>query len=172
MLSETRHKALLESQTSTARKVYSSVPIAEDWTCKQIHTEMLRIGTGRELSVTQGCLATLTRAGLVQEVKRGIFRRAPVRLQNEVAANDGGIEYADTSAPTEEVEMPTNTPAKPANHMQIMDDLSRRATEMAAALRDLAHDIEAAAIAIDEQMQVEGANTEKLKQLQALLKSL
>lgn len=171
MYSAARHKELLSHQTSIAQKVFGAVPISEMWTTRQVHAELVRTGTARDIRVTEGCVSALVRSGLVQEPMPGQFRRAAVK--SEVPA----LKLVEPTEPKEETVKPatnkTGTSASTTgDYMHKLGDLARRATSLASQVKQLASEIEAVAIEVDDQIKVEHDNSTKLRQLQTLLKSL
>lgn len=89
MLSEARHKQLLSSLNSTAKKVYEVVPIVESWTVKQIGIQLHRDGTPQSQDVLLACLDTMRRAGLITQ-QAGCFQRVGVRRKKAHSLADLG----------------------------------------------------------------------------------
>jgi hypothetical protein len=122
--------------------------------------------------VVSGCLSALVRAGLVQESPKGQFRRLPVRPA--VTKPEKQPEPTKHPEPTKEpvmkqadaVAVPKQTP------MDILADLAAHAAVITKQIQGLTADIEGAAIAIQEQMEAGEDELKKLRQLQAILKSL
>lgn len=161
-MSPTRFNVLFSGVTSIAQKVYGVVPKTEPWALPQIHAEFARTGGSVDRRVLQGCLRALTEAGLVNEKPGSKFMCVPVR---PVPEKD-----------EKEVVMPEPTPApKPATSSGLTSKLSliaARANAAAESLRTLADDIELAALEIEDRLTENNADSQKLKQLQQLLKSI
>ena len=108
--------------------------------------------------MTLGCLNKLLDLGLVSEVSHGQFKRVNIREKQPQQADD------DQYQP--EIERPTMTiKTQTQNPIDRLSSLAKR-------LRDLATDMETAALDLAEQSEKNEKETEKMRQLQALLKSL
>lgn len=169
-----QHKfdAVYRGLTTQAKKVYECVPISESWTPAQIMGELHRRNISmNDRHVVMGCLNSMIACGIVNEVPRGEFRREVIRPKYE--AKEQVIEAIE---PTEELEVKksasipnhTQSSAAPVAEPSALDLLG----EFAQRLRILADDAERIAIAIAGQAEKNDAETAKLRQLQALLKSL
>lgn len=181
-----RQRALLNGQTAIARKVFSAIPITESWNARQIYAELCRVGHSVDFKVQAGCLAALICSGLIIEPTTGNYRRAAVKQFVEhikpEAEQTRTIVAAEVIAATsnKDIEMATQpAPAlKPAlvktatTPIDKLATISNQARSIADQLKDLASNIETAAIEIDEQIKAGNEETAKLKQLQQLLKSL
>lgn len=179
MMSQLSFKLAYEAQTSAAQKVYDAVPMVESWSHPQIIAEMARNGQSLDYRVMAGCLNNLVRAGLVQEVIKGYFRRLPVRPQPKPAATPA----IKPAAPIEQVKEPVMTkPAAPITTaaaptakqtpMDILGALAVRAAMLGKQAHELSTDIENAALALQEQQETNEKDMEKFRQLQALLKGM
>lgn len=167
--------AAYRNQTTIAKKVFDATPAAECWTSNRIVEEMKRLGSGSgDLRIVLGCMNTLIDAGLVIEPEKGRFKRAMVRqkvLKPAMAFPDGPT---PTLVPTdiEPKEPPPMQPTKPV--VQLVEKLGPidRLSLFAKRLRDLANDMETAALDLTEQSEKNEIETAKMRQLQALLKSI
>lgn len=179
-MNQARFQSIFNNLTVIAQKVFSAVPIADTWNAVEVHQELVRQGRARDFKTTQGCLASLVESGIVVEPERGAFRRAKMRVK---AMDD--LKEIVPSPPTpasmplkEQPIMPTvpHSPdagaAKLHTPLDRLSLLSGRVQQMMAGLQALADDIETAALEIADQMAENEENARKLKQLQALLKSL
>jgi hypothetical protein len=165
MLNQSRFNQLYASQTAVAKKVYDAVPKADCWTPAQIVGELARLGRRSDTRLVTGCLVALVDAGLVSQPERGLFRREPVR---EIVLTPKEPMTKETpSVPA----APALAPAK-LEPMDRLGELSTRAGQLAELLRTLATDIADAAVDMQHQIEANVADLAKLKQLQALLKSL
>lgn len=171
MMSEARHRAVLGGLSSIARKVYEATPISEPWAMTRIMSEMNRVGLPVAHKVAGGCLSTLVSAGLVTEPDRGCFIRAPIR--NTKATPEPDIKpvaaIAAPAATTKQEAQLTTTKPSPIDKLSA---LSVRVEMMTNQLKDLANDLTAVAIEIEEQTAADKAGLEKLHQLQSILKGL
>lgn len=144
-----------------ARKVFDAVPAQEVWSKEQICGEIRRGGSNVGRDIVDSCLHTLRGRGLIKEPERGKFVRVQPRPGYEPPEE---IECeASAGKAKEECEMNKKT--------ETPDALGRLAG-VAKLMRQAADDIEAAALDFEERAQAQDRDTEKLRQLQALLKSL
>lgn len=158
-MKESRALQLEQGLNGVARKVYEAVPAQEPWAKDQICREILRAGSNVSRDVVDSCLHALRGRGLVKEPERGKFIRASRRAKQ----------------PLDDIQNPPE-PLKEDRNMsttktQTPDALGRLAG-VAKLLRQAAEEIEAAALDFEERTQEQDRDTEKLRQLQALLKSL
>jgi hypothetical protein len=172
-----RFKSLLAGMTAVAAKVLGAVPIAESWTSAEIIAELVRQGqTIRDRVVVEGCLGKLREAGLVREAEPQKFRRVKVRERATVKKE------APEVAPKEQEQMIPATivpgsaetlshalsPRKPG-HLERLGAISADLRQRAQSLIQLADSIDAAALATEDEIAALGADSRKLRQLQALL---
>lgn len=187
-MNASKFKSIWNGLTIVAQKVYTAVPMQGAWTAHQIHAELGRLQTARDMHTTAGCLNSLVRSGVVLESQRGYFTRAPIRgavgklepakeLSEETPQEAAQSNVAQTQTETvKEPEMaaPSVLAIKPAvkDPIDRLTELSGRVMSLSGSLKQLANDIDQAALDITEQMNVVDADTKKLKQLQAMLKEL
>lgn len=148
--------------SAIAKKVFDATPLAQAWSVMAIGSEMRRIGScGIESRTTLGCLNTLIDAGLVVEVTKGNFKRVEVRTPepSKVSPIQQLKEDQPMIANAIEIEKSESTP---------IDRLS----SFAMRLRALADDMENTALDLADKAEKNEAETAKMRQLQALLKSL
>ncbi len=175
-----RFHQIFNSQTITAKKVYEAVPKEEAWPINRIHSAMVRKGQGggRDMRVTTGCLQSLKESRLITEPQNGEFMRVEVRPKPVIHIEE--LDLAPEPQPQQpEIEtMPTIKDEMNKLHLQKptpldrLSALSKRANEIMHMVHQLANDIDAAAIAIEDERTTESADTAKLKQLKALLGSI
>ena len=171
--------------TQAARKVLGATPEQEAWPYIRIHQELMRIGEGgsRDVSVTLGCLQSLKESGLVKEPRRGEFARVDVRQKQERLIDELvtiGKQQQQQPIPTTPVQQPTvpmttslQIPTtRKLTPLEMLSNLEKRAQDLATLAKTLCDDIQATAITIEDQIANETANSNKLKQLQELLKSI
>ena len=176
MLSAVRHQALLSGVTSLAQKVYGAVPITESWTHQQIFQEVSRLNISAAYAIVSGCLNSLIAAGLVNEPTPGSFRRVGVRAAKpkpEAPAPAPTVPPVPPVPPQEKAPM-TSTAAAPAAPAPIdrIGALAARVAQMAADLKTLATDIGEAACDAQAQLELSADDSNKLRQLQAILKTV
>lgn len=163
-MNQAKFESLHRGQTGIAKKVYEAVPIQAAMSASEICSEMRRLGSAQDLRVVVGCLCSLLDSGLIQERPKGSFLRTPVRA------------YEPEPSPPQP--QPMKTPAlriatvAPASPIERLTAISKRVTAAMDELKAIADDIETAAIEITEQSERTQAESQKLRQLQELLKSI
>lgn len=176
----TPHKAtmLINGLSSVARKVYDATPIRESWTVAQIKGELARTGISLYMKTVQGCIASLVSSGLVGEAERGIFRRRvkpePDKPDNTNTLRMPSLTEISAAPAKQEPALPPAQEA-PASQLSPIDILAGVLGRIDAAmenLKALKSDVEAAAIAIEEQFSDAKSKSVKFQQLQELLKSI
>lgn len=183
MMNEAKFNAIYRGLTETAKKVYEAVPMREIWTVSQVISELSRLGYNRQdHRIVLGCLTSLRETGLVKEPKQGHFVRAEVRLKQAVTAQPEHNELppqpsqpAETEIPKKEAEMPqvkAKTPAPNTTPLERIGGLSAQVLDVVKQLHQLAADIDAAAIEMEEQLEKVKEDNAKLIQLKSLLKSI
>lgn len=152
-MDETKANEILNGHMSIVRKVYGAVPMREAWTLSQIQSELLRMGLRHDRRSIERCVRCLVESGLVRRMQGDVFIRVQIhRKERAVKA-------------AKEVTTPTEVPARPKTLLEI-------AGQMAAMLRSTANEIEALALSYEDQLKKCGEDSEKLKQLQTLLKGI
>ena len=152
--------------TSICQKVLDAVPIEGKWTVQQIMSEMARTGSVQDKRKVEGCLNSLIGSSLISEPETGRFRRVPVREPAKLAA----VEKEEIVAVQEITQAQSKQGStSPLDKLAALSSRVRQIQEM---MKNLASDIDDAAIAIEEQMSAVDEDTKKLRQLQQLLKSI
>jgi len=144
-----------------ARKVLDSVPVLVPWGKDQIHGELRRQGVGCDRALVDGCLDNLRGRGLIREPARGQFIRITGKTTSPQPEEDMATTRAQVLQP-QAVEMQV---------AEKKDSLSRLA-DCAKSLRQMADQVDAIVLDVEERVQTIERDTEKLRQLQALLKSI
>lgn len=168
MIAENRLSELLRGQTTCAQRVYSAVPIQEFWSTTQIHSELSRIGIHIDRAKIVGSLRSLSAAGIVTE-KNDTFKRSDSRKMTQKEKPEAK-KLAVSKQSQNALVKPAVTPD--ASSLDKLADLSSKVVSVAAMLKEIASEIDAAAIEIVEKKSSDDANVAKLKQLQALLKEI
>ncbi len=128
-----------------AKKVYDCIPIQESWSPVQIMQELHRKKLSTyDYHLVMGCIHLMVEAGIIKEPKKGFFVRENVETKNTVGKQ-----------------------TKPT----VVGPIDRL-SEFAQRLRQLALDMESAAIDLAGQIEINDAETAKMRQLKELLKSL
>lgn len=157
-MNQAKFDSIERGLTHVSRKVFQAVPMREQWTRHQIHAELGRQGVNLTHNVVGGCLDSLRGMGLIREPDRGEFIRVVVRAYQPEEPKEAALP-ASTLAPVA---------TKPATHESPLAVLAGLSKD----LRGLADRIDAAALDVEERIEALGRDTEKLRQLQALLKGL
>lgn len=195
MLTIKRRDQILKGQTGQAKTVFEYVPIQGEWTVKEIASYMIQGNKRMDLRQTQGALNGLVEAGLAKmRVCAGIekYSRAPVAPEVATPAPVAEPAVVVLLGPVEDVVL--RAPAvKPADKSPVSllgaiaaeirdaaekayaaETASLEALKSASEVRrrqalDRAQQVEDAALTIEEGIQANSADAERLKQLRALL---
>lgn len=164
MMGRSRFEATYRGLNSALKKVFDATPKTTHWLAPAISAEMRRIGSGgADSRMTLGCLNQLLTLGLVDEVEKGSFRQVQVKEKESLPELAQPI-----NKPKEKEIMATITKPKETATSSPIDRLSKFAVR----LRDLANEMEEAAIDLAGQAERNEQETAKMRQLQQLLKSL
>lgn len=162
--------------TTVARKVLDAVPIQEPWEKQTIVMELRRTGVATSVDIIEGCLRSLKDRGLVKEPRNGSFVRPQLRIA--AAANEDELDDAGDQTPPPTTTTTKATPVRtttltvsPPATTERANTLTRLA-DLASSLRKTADEVDAIAIDVEERIAVIEKDGEKLRQLQALLKSI
>ena len=149
-ISASRQRELLNAQSAIAKKVFEVVPMQEAWTSQSIAGALQQqTRSSIQFRTLQGCLNTLKEAGLISEPRTGFFQQvAPREVLKQMTTKP---EY--------------DAPRKSSGAVELLRELADHA-------RVFALDIEAVADVIAEERNSNAEATNKLAQLQAILKSL
>ena len=174
-----RFKSVLGNMTTAAQKVYAAIPAFDSWTHDEINAELKRLGSHMDYKTMQGCINSLMGAGLVRELagtgKRHRFSRMEVRGKPTKTLDEQETE-AVTEPPKEEpmttLVIATTKITETKNPVDLLGDLAVKARSISTQLLALANEIDPAAIAAQDYVEHSDKDTEKLRQLQSLLKGL
>lgn len=171
-MSRNRFETVFSGLTAAAKKVYHAVPRQDAWSIGYIIAELQRQGVGTNHKIVAGCLDTLVRNKLVFEPTRGTFRAEPIRenLKDDIPTDDKEIPM--TAPALKIAAAPSAVAAQPVSPLDRLGRLAHRVALLSDELNKISDEIGDAAIEIQSQMESNDANTEKLRQLGALLKSL
>lgn len=157
-----KYQSALNAQSAIAKKVLEMVPIQDAWSRSEIASHLRRVTkSSPDVAVLDGCLVRLKDAGLIRERQTGLYQRVEVREREvlhvaiETKTEPKGVTGALAKSP-----------------IDILSGLAERARSLATSVVVLASDIETAALTIEQGNAESNANLDKLRQLQALLKSL
>ena len=158
-----------------ARKALDAVPIEHPWDLAQIVSDITRTtGSRPDTKTVKAALGALVGQGLVLEPRDGRFVRVKIRPTLAAVPPAPAKEEKPMPAPT--VISPPNVPKR--EELEEREPLARMAS-MASNLRELARQansvadgLETVALEVAERMERIHADGDKLRQLQALLKSI
>jgi hypothetical protein len=159
-MNEAKVARLESGLNGMAKKVLDAVPAQSPWSKDQIAIEIRRRGSGADRSVLDGCLDSLRGRGLIKEPARGQF----IRVVGKTTTTQP--EENTLSIPLSPARVPVSALAAP----QVEKDPLARLAAASKLLRQAADEIDAAALDAAEQVQSAAKDTEKFRQLQALLK--
>lgn len=178
-MNHAKFQGIHNGMTSICKKVYTATPINEPWTPAQILHEMFRIGCSTDLRMVSGCLNSLLAQKVVMENPRGHYVRVPIKSPREPIRNPTNASPPTppaTKDPIVPVTLPSasvvSTQTAPQSAIDQLARLSARAVDIATLLKQLAADIDSAAIEIEDQIAAKGEDAKKLTQLRELLKGI
>lgn len=175
-MNKARFDLRYSSLSAVAQKVFHAVPKEEAWAVPQIHNELARKGQNIDRRIVEGCLRALIDQGLITQPSTSIYRQVKVKEPSPIQKSEE-IDYMTTPKSALPARMPGPPDAvckdvPPLPPLDRLSALANSARQMMTALKALSDDIETAALEIAEQMAANEENAAKMKQLQALLKSL
>lgn len=166
-MSESRVVQLLAGQSSTARKVFPHVPIQESWSAHDIQIAALAANaTSVAVHAVRRALNEMKDAGIIREPTGGKFQRDAYsqKTVKEIAMPVPAKEtFVGIRKP--EVQALDALASLSAEVVALSDDISAR-------MKRLAGRIEEVALSVEVEREGNAEALGKLKQLQALLKSL
>lgn len=158
-----RKQSVLQGLTTVAANVLAAVPISEPWPSHKILTEYERMTSRRmDIRAVEGCLKSLIDSGLVNEPTSGMFRKPPEKPVRPAVEKPTPRIINPTKIQEPQMKSSTETTN---DSVTLLGDISKK-------LRDLASDLDAAAVIIGEQIENAEGKSEKFTQLQQLLKGL
>lgn len=161
-MNQTNFERLYRGLSAQAKKVYDAIPISDPWKAGQIMGELHRNQSGMNAHVALGCANSLIACGLVVESPKGSFKRVKIHQVGE----------AKEPKPEPKTEPQKETEMKQIETTQASGGAMEMLGNFAEKLRALASEAEVIAMEIAGQAEKNEAETAKMRQLQALLKSL
>ncbi|MEJ7804391.1 MAG: hypothetical protein WKG03_00500 [Telluria sp.] len=173
MMSQSRFASMHNGLSIAAKAIYEAVPIAEPWSIGSILAELGRTGKSTDYKWLVGGLDRLVESGLVNELSRGTFRRAPIRATpapkpTPEPFNHPRTAMSSTAAP-QVIAQVVKTVVSPLDKL---GELAQRLGQLTMLAKTLGDDMTNVAIEVQEQFEAANADNAKLKQLQSILKSL
>lgn len=145
----------LAGHSVIAQKVFHAIPINLESRPHQIASEMLRMtGSRPDMRTLEGCLGILVDAGLIRRIGTMSYQR--------VAVSAAAQKEKKEAKPMPEKTQPAAAPVLPSA-LDVLGSLSQR-------LRDLAQELDSAALMIAENQHGDAQLAERYKQVQALLR--
>lgn len=172
-MNEAKFKALHGGLSAQAKRVYEAVPIKDQWNTAQIIIETRRLHPSmREQRTILGCLDTLVRSGLVVEPERGYFRREFCGKPRQEKPPPVPATPVTQEAPVQDKKPAHRVTVDQASPMEKISHLQSMVGKIMADVKLLSDAIETVAIEVEMQFSERDAESQKLKQLQSLLKGL
>lgn len=149
------------------KKIYDAIPIQDKWTIPQIIAELTRCGSRPDHGQVLRVCRELCESGLVVEYaiggkNNGYFSRVQIEKPKQV---EESIMAELAQKPTQAEVVPIKTAPQKKGPMELLAELASKA-------RQFAEELDNAALEIEQEFQTSEAKSEKLKQLQALLKGI
>lgn len=160
-----RLQRLESGLNSLERKVLAGTPIAEAWTVNQVCQELRRQGQSHDQAHVTACLKQMIDKGVVREPKAGLYQRQHARPVQPAPQ----IQLPPARALTQETPMPPPTPVPPAEPLSAIAALSQRLRGAAGELTALAGQLDDLALDVEDRLQRISADSQRLRQLRALL---
>ena len=162
-----RRDSLLAGQTHIAQKVYWYV--TNDTTSYSGVTDIaaamkVATGAGVDIHILRGCLAALKVSGLIRELVPGSYRRITIKEKK-----DSPVMKVIQNVSISEAVKVDDEKLTPFDRL---GDLSARLRAVAGSLAQLADDIDAVAISVEDQKGTVEQELAKLRQFKNLLKEL
>jgi len=164
-----------QSVNGIAKKVLDAVPKQEPWTVNKIVAEMNRLGRNVSTDVVLGCLSTMTRSGLLKEVEPRTFIRVAARERADLAVVPAPAPQMPPTAAVQASAEPAPAVSSPTGEPDTLAKLASLSTSvrtMAAQFAALAEAIDDVALEVEQRIERISADSDKLAQLRALLKSV
>lgn len=165
---EHKFKAIHSGLSAVAKRVYEAVPIKDEWSKDQVISEVARLYPSmRDAHAISGCLATMVRSGVVIETTPGKFKREPIDAAAPKKSQTALSEQKEANmSQTEQKPIAVATP------IEKIAGLQRLAAKIMDDVKALSSEIETVAIEVEMQFAERDAESQKLRQLQTLLKGL
>lgn len=162
-MNQARFDSIMRNASSISKKVYEAVPMRGAWDKGAILAEIKRSGTSTDKRMVEGCLSSLKSQGLIQETAPGRFIRTTIKRKNPMR-----MRSVDSSA----AEKPNQEPEPITSPLDRLERLAERDRGLEKQAADLAQDIDATAVAVDDALKACNEEGEKYRQLKSLLKGL
>lgn len=153
------------------KKVLAAVPMTETWTASQICGELVRtVGTGIHHSRIMHALNSLKNEGLVLEPEQGKFIRRAIKEQQTAEAKPKVVVMKAPIQKTAEEAAVASTP--PADTLSRIAELSSQLKKRAGELLAMAAELDDVGVVVEERIADAKVGSEKLRQLQDLLRGI
>lgn len=170
-MNPSRLSEIERNQTGIAKKVLAAVSAVTPMHISTICTALHDAGTRADQRLVLGCLNGLKDDGLVREPEPHTFIRIIAKEKPKMTIVKPQAEAAKVAA---DVPPPAQKPAaqQQPDTLGRLGEIASQARAMAATLEQMAESIDAAAIEVEERIKRIEQDMGKLRQLQALLKSI
>lgn len=177
MLSAADRDRILKGQSSAARKVLECVPIEVSWTSKEIAREMGRRQQAMDFTILEGCLNTLKESGLVKEATRGQFSQSPVRRRaitvitpfNGMTKEESASILNPVLPATAMQDINAAKPKAKTSTIDRLEELAMKVTALSSEMAEVSIALQDAIIEVQAELEAQNDDSERLKQLRALL---
>ena len=158
-MNETRFKSIFNNLSSIAKKVYEVMPDSELWSSNRVVNELYRHGVKHDLRTIDGVMNSLLKHGLLSESSGGVFSK--VKVTKNAVKQPIEIEQENEAMPDKE-----------SNPFDDLREIAIKFFDMAKTINGMATDIDKKLSDIERKISDNEKDTEKLKQLQSILKSI
>ena len=168
-----KKEALLQGQTSIARKIYECVPIQEAWPTHQIAQALkATAGATTDMRRVQACLSDLADAGLIREPQRRSFQRVEVKDKPKTPELKMPANQPLTTSTATPVEPKSNALDRIAGLAGELSDIADHLRQRLMRVTKIAKELEDVALAVEQERESSNESLAKLSQLKDLLKGL
>ena len=160
------------------RRVYECVPCSDEpASMSQIATALIKSGAAQSVDMRSigHALSQLEERKLVREYPRGKFRRDRPKEQEEAMPDDTASTQKPVATKVVQIGSPPTPAAKEPKPADIVDRIAQVGTmlrALSATATDCAQQVEELGLSLQERVENVERDTAKLRQLQAILKSL
>ncbi|MNN61929.1 hypothetical protein D3C81_1771910 [compost metagenome] len=143
------------------------MPISEAWRAFQIMSALRNMtGSTADVRIVSGCLRDLVDSGLIKRIGSDHYQR--IQVEHKQASKEKKMAAPVKKAEPEVVAAPVRNAAP----LEMLGELAGEIAGLAENLKRLAGRVEDVALAVEQERESSSENLEKLRQLQAILKSL
>lgn len=171
-MNELKLRKIEEGLSGIAKKVLDATPISEAWTRAKICQEMARLGHKPDARVVDGCLESLKSSGLVKEPIVGNWIRVTAKPKPDIEVEILRASDIWEQRMAQAKKQDAKQESKPMDPLEQIGHIAKALRSMAEKATSLATEIEEVGLEAEARLAKVNEDTDKLRQLQALLKSL